>query len=43
MIGNAITILAARRAFSRYFPMRRTGKAEWGKTAHAFPAEIPAE
>lgn len=43
LIGNAIAILAAQRAFSRYFSMRRTGKAEWGKTAHAFPAEIPAE
>ncbi len=43
VIGNVIAVLAARRALSRYFSMRRTGTAEWGKTAHAFPAEIPAE
>jgi adsorption protein B len=24
-------------------PRRRTGQAEWGKTAHIFPAQVPAE
>jgi len=43
VVGNAIAILAARRALARYSTMRRTGQAEWGKTAHAFPAEVPAE
>ncbi len=43
LIGNAIAMLAAWRALSRYASMRRTGKAEWGKTSHAFPVEIPAE
>jgi adsorption protein B len=42
-LGNAIAMLAAWRALLRYFTMRRTGRAEWGKTSHAFPVEIPAE
>jgi hypothetical protein len=27
----------------RYRAIRRTGRPEWGKTAHAFPRELPAE
>jgi len=41
--SNAITILAAREALDRYRRGRRTGEAVWGKTAHIFPAIIPAE
>lgn len=41
--SNAITILAARKAIGRYRHARRTGEAVWGKTAHIFPAQIPAE
>lgn len=41
--SNAIAILAAREALKRYWTARRTGRAEWGKTDHVFPAEVPAE
>ncbi|MGQ0661150.1 glycosyl transferase family protein [Sphingosinicella sp.] len=43
MVGNAIAILAAVRALSRYNAHRRTGHSIWDKTAHAFPAQVPAE
>ena len=43
VVSNAIAILAAREALSRYFRARRTGTAEWGKTNHVFPAQVPAE
>lgn len=43
IVSNAIAIVAAREALARYARARRTGAAEWGKTSHIFPAEIPAE
>jgi adsorption protein B len=43
IIGNLITILAARQAVLRYLGIRRTGETRWDKTRHAFPAEVPAE
>jgi len=43
VVGNAIALLAARRALARYSEGRRTGTMAWGKTAHRFPAIIPAE
>ena len=43
VVSNAITILAAREALGRYGRARRTGEASWGKTAHIFPAHVPAE
>ena len=42
-ISNVIAMLAARRAVFRYWRIRKTGAARWDKTAHAFPAELPAE
>lgn len=42
-IGNAIAVAAAACALVRYRTMRRTGRVRWGKTAHAFPSELPAE
>jgi adsorption protein B len=43
VVGNAIAMLAARRALILYFRLRRTGTATWDKTAHVFPRELPAE
>ncbi len=43
LVGNAVAILAARRALGRYHVQRRTGRAVWDKTAHAFPEQVPAE
>lgn len=43
LVGNAVTILAARRALGRYQMHRRTGRSVWDKTAHAFPERVPAE
>jgi adsorption protein B len=43
VIGNAIAMLAARRAVTRYLSARRDGAAVWDKTAHAFPSQLPAE
>ncbi len=43
LVGNAIAILAAARALSSYNARRRTGHSIWDKTAHAFPAQVPAE
>lgn len=42
-VSNAIAIMAAREALGRYARARRTGKHEWGKTAHVFPEQVPAE
>lgn len=42
-VGNWIAMFAARRAILHYLGLRRTGRARWDKTAHAFPAELPAE
>ncbi len=43
IVSNAIAIMAAREALSRYARARRTGAAEWGKTTHVFPDQVPAE
>lgn len=43
LLGNAIAILATARALDRYQSRRRTGRPIWDKTAHAFPAQVPAE
>jgi len=43
IVSNAIAILAAREALGRYARARRTGASEWGKTAHVFPEQVPAE
>ncbi len=42
-VGNVVAMAAAAEALTRYRSIRRTGKARWGKTAHVFPAEVPAE
>ena len=43
VVSNAIAILAARRALFRYLSTRRSGRAQWDKTRHVFPNELPAE
>ncbi|MGS1016223.1 glycosyl transferase family protein [Allosphingosinicella humi] len=43
VVGNAIAMLAARRALLRYLKSRRTGHMRWDKTIHAFPSTMPAE
>jgi len=43
IVGNAIAMLAARRALMTYLKLRRTGTAAWDKIAHFFPRELPAE
>ena len=43
LVGNAIAMLAARRAVARYLHARRTGRSDWDKTSHVFPAQLPAE
>lgn len=43
VVSNIIAMMAARRAVFRYLSIRRTGSASWDKTAHAFPASVPAE
>jgi adsorption protein B len=43
IVANAIAMLAARKAVFRYLAIRRTGATPWDKTAHAFPALLPAE
>jgi len=40
LVANLIAMLAARQAVIRYAASR---SADWDKTAHAFPAEVPAE
>ncbi|HEY0412925.1 MAG TPA: glycosyl transferase family protein [Allosphingosinicella sp.] len=39
VVANAIAMLAARAALSRYRALRRTGRPRWDKTRHVFPAE----
>lgn len=41
--GNIVAMMAARRALATYLALRRTGRAGWDKTAHAFPQQLPAE
>jgi hypothetical protein len=36
-------MLAAAAALSRYRRLRRTGRTEWGKTAHIFPDAAAAQ
>jgi bacteriophage N4 adsorption protein B len=43
IVGNIIAMMAARRAIGCYLRFRRTGAADWDKTAHSFPAAVPAE
>lgn len=43
VVGNAIAMLAAWKAVTRYRSIRKGGKARWDKTAHAFPMELAAE
>ena len=43
VIGNVIAIMATRRAVGLYWRMRRDGIVRWDKTAHDFPAIVPAE
>ena len=43
LVSNLVAMLAAAAALARYRALRRTGDARWGKTDHAFPAELPAE
>ena len=43
LVSNFIAVAAASRAFGRYRDSRAHGRAEWGKTAHVFPSELPAE
>jgi adsorption protein B len=42
-VSNLVAILAAAEALTRYRAARRGGRPHWGKTAHIFPAELPAE
>jgi adsorption protein B len=43
LVSNIIAMMAAWRAVFRYLSIRRTGSASWDKTAHFFPASVPAE
>lgn len=43
LVSNVVAIYAAWQAVLRYRSIRRGGDAYWDKTAHAFPAEMPAE
>lgn len=42
-VGNVIQVAATWQALTRYRAMRRGGDVAWGKTDHAFPAEVPPE
>ncbi|MDQ4087847.1 MAG: glycosyl transferase family protein [Pseudomonadota bacterium] len=43
VVSNVVAMLAAWQALMRYRAIRRTGRSEWNKTAHAFPRQVPAE
>ncbi len=43
VIANIVAMIAARRALVLYLRMRRDGVVRWDKTAHIFPAIVPAE
>lgn len=43
VVANIIAMIAARRAVALYLRMRREGVVRWDKTAHVFPAIVPAE
>jgi adsorption protein B len=42
-VGNAVTMLAAASALSRYWALRRGGPPRWDKTAHIFPARLAGQ
>ncbi|HEY0111946.1 MAG TPA: glycosyl transferase family protein [Allosphingosinicella sp.] len=43
-VSNVVAMFAAASALTRYRAYRRKGgRPHWGKTAHVFPAEVPAE
>ncbi len=42
LVSNVISLLAARRAITRYVAMLRGGPATWDKTAHVFPDSATA-
>jgi adsorption protein B len=41
LVANLVAMLAARQAVTRH--ARTIGRGGWDKTAHAFPAQVPAE
>jgi adsorption protein B len=41
-VGNLVALLATAKALGRYRQARRTGRAVWHKTAHAFPGGLEA-
>lgn len=43
LVGNLVAMLAAWVALTRYRAIRRSGRVSWNKTAHFFPAQLPAE
>lgn len=43
VVANIIAMIAARKAVALYLRMRREGVVRWDKTAHHFPAILPAE
>jgi bacteriophage N4 adsorption protein B len=43
VLANIIAMMAARRAVLIYLRSRRDGVIRWEKTAHVFPAAVPAE
>ncbi|CAA9541183.1 MAG: Glycosyltransferases, probably involved in cell wall biogenesis [uncultured Sphingosinicella sp.] len=43
LVSNLISMWAAQRAIYRYLAIRRSGTTVWGKTAHRFPIQVPAE
>lgn len=40
VVGNAIAMMAARRALVRYLAARREGRPRWEKTVHVFPDHV---
>lgn len=43
LVGNWIAMRATGEALVRYLKVRKTGRTQWDKTVHVFPAEAPAE
>lgn len=43
LVANLVLLLAGWRALWRYVRLLRGQRPEWGKTAHVFPAGMPAE
>jgi adsorption protein B len=42
VVSNLVSLLAARRALTRYVVMLRGGDVHWDKTSHAFPTDLDA-